>query len=178
MRRMRVLIVFVVALFAVGANRASAEPITLSFDFVGSGFGVGAPVDPVSGSFFITFDNSRNLSEQTSGITVSNLNIALDAPPGFAYGAIDDVLLLGGTLNGVQILGTGTNDFLFSIRNASTQPHAPFGFVYSQASVFDVFRGAATLTAAPAPIPEPATFTLVGAAAAGALLNRRRRRHH
>jgi hypothetical protein len=176
MCRMRVLIALTVPLFALGANRAGAEPITLSFAFVASGFGVGAPVDPVSGSFFITFDNSQNLAEQTRGITISNLSIDLDSSPGFAYGAVADVLILGSSLNGVQTLVPGTNDFLFGIRNASTQPRAAFGFSYSQASAVAVYRGAATLTAAPAPIPEPATFTLVGAGAALALLKRRRHR--
>jgi hypothetical protein len=176
MRPMRVLIAFAVPLFVLGANTARAEPITLSFDFVASGFGIGAPVDPVRGSFFITFDNSQDLAEQTAGITISNLNIELDSPPAFAYGAAADVLLLGTSLHGAQTLVPGTNDFLFGINNASTQPHAPFGFAYSQASAVAVFQGAATLTAA-APIPEPATFTLIGAAAAFALLHRRPRRY-
>jgi hypothetical protein len=176
MRRVRIVFVAAAVLVAAGANRAEADPITLAFDFVASGFGTGAPVDPVTGSFVISFENAANLIEQTRGITVSNLNIALDSPPAFAYGAVADVLVVSGLVNGAQTLVPGTNDFLFGINNASTSPSVAFGFIYSQAPGLAVYRGGMTLTPAAAPVPEPATLTLLAAGGSGALLRRRRRR--
>ena len=136
----RRVVALVVLLFTLGTSRAEAEPITLSFGFVASGFGSGAPVDPVTGSFTITFDNSTNLQEQTTGLTYYNLNIVLDSPPSFAYGRVADVLVLGAAVNGAQTLGGGTNDLLWGINNVSTNPVAAPGFTYAQASNPNFFQ--------------------------------------
>lgn len=173
MRPCRVLVMLAALFLALGPARADAEIITVSFGFVASGFDAGAPVDPVTGSVSVTFDNSTDLMEQTTGIAVSGLNITLDSVPAFAYGAVADVLILGGLTSGAQTLAGGTNDFLFGVLNASTNPIPAGGFIYSQTPGFDVYRGDVELTAAP--IPEPATLTLFGAGAALALLRRRRR---
>ena len=42
-------------------------------------------MDPVTGWYSITFDNDVFILEQTAGITLSNLNIAIDGPPAFFY---------------------------------------------------------------------------------------------
>ena len=130
----RILGALMFLLFALASRPAGAEPITLSFGFIASGFGSGAPVDPVTGSFTITFDNSTDLREQTTGLTYYNLNIALDSAPSFAYGRVADVLVLGAAVDGAQTLGGGTNDLLWGINNVSTNPVAAPGFVYAQAS--------------------------------------------
>jgi PEP-CTERM motif-containing protein len=176
MRRSRVLVAAAALLATLYGSRASADTITLSFRLVASGFDAEAPVDPVTGVFSITFDNSANLLEQTAGIAVSNLNIALDSPPAFGYGAVADVLVVGALIGGAQTLSGGTNDFLFSILDASTNPVTPFDFIYSQAPSLTVHRGTVSLLPASAPIPEPATMTLLGAGAAVALVRRRKRR--
>lgn len=159
-------------LVVFSANRAAAETITLSFGFVASGFGMGAPNDPVTGSFLITFDNSTDLREQTTGIS-AKLNIDLDSAPAFAYGSVADVLILGSLRNGAQTLAPGTNDFLLGILNVSTNPIPAGEFTYSQAFHRGVFEGPVTLTQAP--IPEPGTLTLLGSGAAIALARWRRR---
>jgi hypothetical protein len=172
MRARLVSIAFPILLVVFSANRAAAETITLSFGFVASGFGVGAPVDPVTGSFRITFDNSTDLREQTTGIS-ANLNINLDSAPVFAYGSVADVLVLGSLRNGAQTLAPATNDFLLGILNVSTNPIPAGEFTYSQAFHEAVFEGPVTLTQTP--IPEPGTLTLLGSGAAIALARRRRR---
>ena len=44
--------------FGMSVASAHAAPITLTFDFKATGFAAGAPVEPVTGSFSITFDNT------------------------------------------------------------------------------------------------------------------------
>jgi len=172
----RKVVAFVLVLLALGTSRAEAEPITLSFGFIASGFDSRAPADPVTGAFTITFDNSTTHFEQITGLTYYNLNIALDSAPSFDYGRSGDVLLLGAAVNGTSVVGSGSNDLSFFISNVSTNPVAGPAFIYSQASTFNTFQGTFVLTpfATPAPTPEPGTLVLFGTGAAVALIRRRR----
>ena len=91
---------FVLLLFALAISSvtAKANTITLNYDFSASGFGIGAPVDPVTGSFSVTFDADANfIGDETSGIVVSNLNIPLDSAPSFTYVNAANVLYIGGS---------------------------------------------------------------------------------
>ena len=172
----RKVVALVLVLLAHGASRAEAEPITLSFGFIANGFESGAPVDPVTGAFTITFDNSTTRIDQTTGLTYHNLNIALDSAPSFDYARFEDSLLLGAAVSGTSVVGSGSNDLSFSIFNVSTNPVAGPAFNYSQASTFNTFQGTFVLTpfATPTPTPEPATLVLFGTGAAVALIRRRR----
>jgi hypothetical protein len=160
MQSPRLLVTLLAMLLAFGVNRAAADPISLAFDFVATGFGAGAPVDPVVGSFFLFFDNSANILDRTTGLTVSHLNITVDTGVQFGYGAVADALVIGGAFDGAQTISAGTNDFLLSINNASTNP-TPVEFLYAQASSPTLFKGTAILRPAPAVTPEPATFVLI-----------------
>jgi hypothetical protein len=167
----RILVVLVVLLFALGAHRVEAEPMTLSYGFIATGFGPGALVDPVTGSFTITFDTSTRAFNETTGLTYSNFNIALDSAPSFDYAR--DGLTLGAAFGGTDFVGAGTSDFFFDILNVSTNPVAGPAFVYAQASNFQIYQGTVMLTPFPAPTPEPATLALFGTGAAVAFLRRR-----
>jgi hypothetical protein len=148
---------------------AQAEIITFSADFVASGFNPAAPVDPVTGTFSVTFDNSSNLMEQTRGVRVWNLNFPIDSAPGFAYGAEADAFILGGVTNGVQTLVPDTDDFILSILNLSTHP-TPVEFVYTRKGSDAFYKGSLTVT----PTPEPAAVVLLTSGAVGLLLRRKR----
>ncbi len=173
MRAKRIIGVLAVLLFATGARRVEADPITLSYGFIASDFGSGALVDPVTGSFSITFDNSTSLLNQTTGLVYKNLNIVLDSAPSFDYVRNVDGLTLGAAVGGTGLVGAGTNDFFFSILNVSTDPVAGPAFVYAQASNSQIYQGNVALTPVAA-TPEPATLVLLGTGAAVVLLRRRR----
>jgi hypothetical protein len=165
----------------LGPDRARADTITLAATFVASGFGptLGsnvAPIDPIMGSFSITFDNSADLREQSIGVTSFDVNIPLDGPPGFAYGAAADALIIGSLFNGVQSVGGATNDIVFGINNASTNP-TPVDMVYAQRSSDVPFlsRNVTMTFSAPEVVPEPATLLLLGTGLTAAFLRRQRR---
>ena len=90
---------FVLLLFALAISSATAQAstITLNYNFSVSGFPIGAPVDPVTGSFSVTFDDAISYTDETSGIVVSNLNIPLGSAPAFNYFQPGDVLYIGGS---------------------------------------------------------------------------------
>ena len=87
--RFVVAVALALELLSLGASRAEADVITISYSWIASSFACvtgcggdpGAPVDPVTGAFVLTFNNSRNLVEQTAGLTVSGLNIPLGSYP-------------------------------------------------------------------------------------------------
>jgi hypothetical protein len=60
-------------ILALGTGPANAITITETINFTASDFLAGAPVDPVIGSFTITFDPTTSVNVGTT-ITLNNLN--------------------------------------------------------------------------------------------------------
>lgn len=147
----------------------NATTVTETYSFTASGFNPGgAPVDPVTGSFTLTFDPTRNYGDtplDTISLTIDGHAYSV-ADTGFLYRLSDDVLAIGGLLNGVNNDQAGTNDFLLFGR-ADASGHLSAGTVgYSLASNqntgWQTLDGAVPFqSATPSPVPEPATIGLM-----------------
>jgi PEP-CTERM motif len=169
-------IAFLSALIAAAPGHATV--ISRTIEFTASDLDFSAPVDPVVGSFSITFDNAVTVLNQTSGIGLISLNIVLEASGvGFDYfSGGDDTLVIGGVLGGVSTISGNVDDFLLVIDNVSTAPVFQF-FFYSQADAINNAHFARNLngTVGPIAVPEPASLALLGAGIVAAALSRRRK---
>jgi len=94
---------------------AHATVITLDYDFTAVFFTPsGAPVDPVTGSFLLAFDNSSDVySATTTGLTLTNFNIDIPSDPAFEYSASNDMARIGGLCGTVHgVCSIRENDFI------------------------------------------------------------------
>ena len=172
-------IVFALVVLGVAPSIAQAATITLNYDFVASDFISGfppvggAPVDPVFGSFSVSFDNASDLVDVTAGLTAS-INLPLTDGIGFTYVSSKDLFLLGDLLIGVDSLATQTNDFALSIRDVSTNP-TPWLLSYITADSIRFFDSV-SVSLVPTQVPEPATLSLLGVGLAAVGMRHYRRR--
>jgi hypothetical protein len=128
-----------VALSAEGVKPANANMITETINFTATGFGTGAPVANVIGSFSITFDPNVTIVGQSTAITFNSVNVPQGAfAPFFQYNAnLSGGLLtvcssgVGATTCAVQ---KGINGFDIQILNLKSTP--TFNFLnYGTSSV-------------------------------------------
>jgi hypothetical protein len=130
----------------LGVGPANATTITETINFTASGFGAGAPVDPVMGSFTITLDPTVDTPFSVppvgTTITFNNVNITPGAnAPFFFYSANSS----GGFLTACSPAFTascgetaGLN--AFDIRMVNFQSSPTFlGLSYSQSSEHNIF---------------------------------------
>ena len=151
-----------ILLSVCAATYAHAIPITVSFQ--ASGFPAGAPTDPVVGS--LVYDAASTTSNINS-LTSVNLTIAGHT---FTVGELGftspfgSQQLIGGLLNGVNGIGSGTDDFLMQWNETTL---IPVNFIYSTpASIvastnFTQFSVTATVPT----VPEPGSLALLLAGA-------------
>jgi hypothetical protein len=176
---------FVGALVALAWAAASANAAIISntYNFTASDFTTfsgsatpAAPVDPVTGSFSVTFDNTVDVDNVTSGITQNALNIALGSTLAFSYVASVDMLMIGGLQTNVSGILNGSDDFLLVINGVSTTPvFTTFGYTDADFDVaFLAGTGSVTVGSVVA-VAEPGSLALFGAALAGLGIIRRKR---
>ena len=160
----------------IAAAPGYAAIISRTIDFTGSNFDFNPPVDPVTGSFAITFDNAANLTNQTTGLSIISFNITVPSGIGFDYYAASDTLLIGGLLGGVNTIPGNVDDFMLAILDISTVPEFQILF-YTQADNNNTPHMARSLngTVGPLAVPEPASLALFGAGIVAAGLIRRRK---
>jgi len=161
-------------LVAAGSGTAQAVTMTRTFNLAASGFSGSPPLDPMMGSFTVTWDNSVNHVNETTGISGSIAGFALSSALGFTYDFNIDRMRIGGLENGVFAVSNNVghgNDFLVTFTGASSTP-APTGVFYitSDSNVFFI----ASAFSVTVDMPEPASLALL-AGAIGALGLARRR---
>ena len=189
----KVHVVFLAAAFLmmpVLVSQAGAAMVTYDVTFSAndfqSAFGATPPVDPVVGSFRITFDPSQSypLTGTTSGIALLNtpsLNINLGSALSFAYGVSPcnaDELVVGGISDGRSniVYSPATSDFWLFIDNFTSGSPSFVQLGYCQANLagqyYYTVNGTGSVTVTPvSPAPIPSALLLMGS---GLLLGWRR----
>lgn len=121
-----------------------------------------------SGNYLLTFDPDLDYTDATTGLTlISYTGNPASITPGFTYDSGSDSLFLGGLLNGVNGILSGTDDYFFQINNLTTSPF--FAFYVGTDSLGNVDLtpvGSVSVTevatASPAATPEPSSLALLG----------------
>jgi hypothetical protein len=163
---MRISCLVIAALGTLMAPTAGkAATITTDATFTATPFvsvmGTTPPVDPVTGSFHLTFDPTLFYFDATT-ISINSLNINVDGGVVFSYNPLVSILTIGGSNVGSGAFFWSTNDFSLGLKYDG----AGFtldGFSYSQAGVADAF----TYGFPPSTVPLPGALPLVAAALAG-----------
>jgi hypothetical protein len=191
----------ILACTVLGGASAQAQVVTktydITFDTLIDPFdNQTPPIQPVTASFTLTFDPTVNYNDETSGITVNELNVPVDSTIGFSTGtdASGNLFVsIGGVYDGAGDVIFGTNDFVLQLRfdgGDLDTPSLPLcsdpGFScgglpttyasgYTSSAYPDsLFLG---LVATVSPAPEPATWAmmLTGFTGLGGALRLRRK---
>lgn len=174
---MKTYLLLATAAFGCFCTTANATVITRTFDVQAAGFGAGAPVDPVIGSFTLTYDKDAPVILQSAaGLSISGFNLPYDGTARFSYQRGGDFLTISNNFTGffAFTLGGSGEKFGFNIMNLSTAPTINV-FGYSKdGSIYNSSRLIVTQRA----VPEPATWALMIAGfgvVGGAVRNRKAR---
>jgi hypothetical protein len=159
-----------------GARVAVADLITRTFSFTGSGFGPAAPVDPVFGSFTVSFDPTVTNFGSLPSFT-SNLNFP--GPYNFIFRPGQNFGELGaGHCDMVGCsAGAGNDNVVVDIFGAATANPFISALFYSTDIVdhTGVFEASTTTLSFTEPVPEPSSLLILYASLASLALFGRKR---
>jgi hypothetical protein len=165
------------ALVSAGAANAALvhDLVTFSATDFTTGVPPGpAPVDPVTGSFTISFDTTKTYTDETAGITLNSLNIPLDSSISFDYSptmtptVLAGELIVGGVFEGANAILLGSpipeSDFYLHIYTfAATTTFQQLGYAEAGGGYFYTAGETGTVTVTPitSGVPEPSTWAMM-----------------
>lgn len=131
----------------------------------------GAASAPLSLSYTLSFDPSQSYTNATQGISLLSASgiptsyaNTFAAPLAFDYYSQTGTLIIGGALNGADLLKIGTDDYFLTVLNFERTPI--FGFLSAGNSVTNGLLldigGSVNVSSAAAVTPEPSSFALLG----------------
>jgi hypothetical protein len=180
--------VTLVALAAIGLSWGPAEAalIRVSYDFALGDFipvagSAPPPITSISGSFTVSFDTTVSVMNTMDGLSVHSLSFTPASPLAFSYDANLKRAGFGGLQNTATLTGLGTDDFGLVLDLTNVNAPAllncaePGFFCGTAAGNPDVLTSAYTMASVPTgawfatsigssvtPVPEPASWVLVG----------------
>jgi hypothetical protein len=162
-----------VALSAETTKTASAATITDIITFTASGFEAGAPVDPVIGSFTVTFDPTATEVVIGTSVVVNSINVAGAGTPFFLWFPSSDfgaVLTVCSSAVSFPLcsVGAGGNGYAIGVEHFESTPrfhNVAYGSTLNPVQVFETFTGSISITTVPT-VPGP----IVGAGLPGVIL--------
>jgi hypothetical protein len=161
------------------AGAANAALVHDLVTFTANDFSVGAgpgpaPVDPVTGSFTITFDPTQTYTDSTAGIALNSLNIALGSAISFSYSPtatpslLADELIVGGVSDGACCITIGPpvpdSDFYLHIYTFTANPtFQQLGYAVAAGGYFYTAGETGTVSVTPisSGVPEPSTWAMM-----------------
>ncbi|MDQ7246814.1 VPLPA-CTERM sorting domain-containing protein [Dongia sedimenti] len=150
--------------------------------FSATGFNAGAPIDPVVGSFTITYDPAVSVTNVTGAAIHQNyLNINLGSAIAFSYNAAVQGLTIGGISQGANGFPWGSNDFFFALTGLTENSFYSLSpnLSYTQSdpnAAYNTFNVSVTVApAAVTPIPASALLFLTALGGLGFAGVKRRR---
>jgi hypothetical protein len=188
----------VLAAIGLPQGLAQAAPITVSYDFVLGDFIPVAGIEPtpittISGSFTVSFDTAVTVMNTMDSLTVHSLSFTPASPLAFSYDADLKRAGFGGLQNTATLTGLGTDDFglVLDLNNIDAPAlltcAQPGFFCGAAAGNPNVLTSAYTMASVPAgawfatsvgssvtPVPEPASWVLLGLGLSVLLLAHRR----
>ena len=177
---------FVVASFAATDLRADISTYLVQFEAhtfqVEQNSPGPAPIDPVMGSFTISFDPTLEYTNNTANVSLNSLNLALGSALAFIYEPDVDggTLRVGGLASGANIVtfNPPTNDFwFFSTQWQTTPEFQQVGYSQTsvgQANLYFTLQDPQWGTVSASAIPEPSTFACLSFGLVGMAFFRRK----
>jgi len=147
------LLAFACLALLIGVGKPAVAATTgYALTFSASNF---APSPPPVGSVLGQFAFSLDPAHDSTGSVVANFLNLPHGTLGYDYTAFNGHLVIGGTLDSVNGVGSGTDDFFLIVSHFNSAPTF-VDFVYAVANdshIYSSVNGSVQVAAAPAPIP-------------------------